>query len=149
MSSMVKIVLLADLPNVGQRNDVKSVRFGFAKNWLIPQKFAQLATERVLLEISRRKDRQKEEKQKKSTQTEALLAALKDLTLTMRPKKSAKGTLYAAIDAHKIADSLKKKGFVVNPEMIRIEEPIKKVGEYKICIVFSKEIQGILKLVIQ
>lgn len=146
---MVKIILLKDVSSVGQRNDVKSVRFGFAKNWLIPQKFAALATPRALVEISRKHGNATQAGKQGAEQFQAVSEALKDLTLVMRPKKTAKGTLYAAVDSIKISEALKKKKIIVDPKMIQIDEPIKKVGEHEVTVAFSDTLQSKLKITIQ
>lgn len=149
MARTVKVVLLQDIQNIGIRSQVKTVRFGFAKNWLIPQKLATLATPALVAQAKAKQEKTKEQKGKAKSQFSALLEKLGGTLITMRPKKTAKGTLYAAIDAEKISQALKRKQMDVNPKYITIEQEIKKVGEYEIPVVFDKETKGTLKLRIQ
>lgn len=142
-------MLLQDVPKVGQKNDVKSVKFGFAKNWLIPKKLASLATPSIIAQRNHEKAL-KEGRQKKEDEAYAkLIGKIEALRLTFKPRKTAKGTLYAALDTQKIAERLKKEDVAVDSKHIALAEPIKKVGEYEIPIVFSEALRTKLKVMIQ
>lgn len=149
MNSLVKIILLEDVPNVGKKHDIKSVRFGFAKNWLISQKLAVLALPHIVNQIKGQQAVKKEKAKKETELYEGLLKELNNFALRLRPKKTTKGTLYAAIDEKMIAEKLKEKGIKIDEKYIKLETPIKKVGEYEIPIIFSKNSQTKIKVIIQ
>ncbi|MBI3335422.1 MAG: 50S ribosomal protein L9 [Candidatus Portnoybacteria bacterium] len=149
MNKSVKIILLQDIPRLGQKNDIKSVKFGFAKNWLIPQKLAVLARPLMVAEIERAKTVREEVRKRETLTYEKFLKELEGFVLRMRPKKTEKGTLYAAIDAKTIAGKLKEKGIVIDPSHIQLDEGIKKVGEYDVPVRLSERFHAKIKLIVQ
>ena len=146
---MVTVVFTQDVPNVGQKNNTKIVKLGYAKNWLIPQRLAVLATKSMLVQHELKKTALSEKREHLEKEFEAFSAQLASVALVFKPRKTSKGTLYAAIDGEKIAQGLKRKKIAVDPKYIQLEEPIKKVGEYAIPIVFSQALQTKLKVVVQ
>lgn len=149
MNRTVNIILLQDVPALGNRDDIKSVSFGYAKNWLIPQKLAAVATPAMAARIQRDKTMRMEKIKKEAEQYQVLKQSLEGCTLRLRPKKTEKGTLYAAIDAKAVAEKLKEKGIAIDAKYILLEKPIKKTGEYEIPIIFSKDFQGNIKIIVQ
>jgi len=145
----LKVILLQDTLRLGQKDDIKSVKFGFAKNWLIPQKLAVLATRSMLTRIERVKLMGEETLKREAEKYEIMIKELEGFTLRMRPKKTKKGTLYAAIKATIIAEKLKEKGFPIDPSYIQLQEQIKKVGEYEVSVMFSERYKAKIKIVVQ
>lgn len=146
---MIKIILLQDVPQLGQKDEIRSVRFGFAKNWLIPLKLAALATPAVVSRIEKQKTLQEEQVKREAQTYKERMKELEGFTLRLRPKKTKKATLYAAIDADAIAQHLAKKGMNIDVKHIHLEKPIKKAGEYDIPIIFSKDSKASIKVIVQ
>ncbi len=149
MRNFVNIILLEDIANLGQKNELKAVKLGYAKNWLIPQRFAMLATKSKIAEYESKKTGMVEKKEQAKKGYEALAQKIELLNLVLKPRKTAKGTLYAAIDAKKILALLKKEGIALSESFITLEKPIKQVGEYHVPIVFSDDLRATLKITIQ
>jgi len=149
MRNLVNIVLLEDVSNFGQKNELKAVKLGYAKNWLIPQRLAILATKSKVAEYESKKTGMAEKKEQAKKGYEALVQKIELLNLVLKPRKTTKGTLYAAIDAKKIIALLKKEGIALSESFITLEKPIKQVGEYKLPIVFSDDLTATLKITIQ
>lgn len=149
MKKSVKVILLQDIPSVGQKHDLKSVRLGFAKNFLVRQKLAAIATA-PLIKTRELERKRKEERQGKEAQGYGkIIKELEAFTLRLRPKKTAKGTLYGGIDAKTLAQKLQENKIAIKPEQIILEEPIKKIGEYEVPVVFSKDYQVKIKVIVQ
>lgn len=149
MNTLTKIVLLEDIPHLGKKHEVKSVKFGFAKNWLIPRKLALLGLPHIIHQLQGQQAL-KEEKVKKETEVyESLMKELDGFTLRLRPKKTTKGTLYAAVDEKMIAEKLKEKGIKINEKYLKLKTPIKKVGEYETQIIFSDQYKANIKIIVQ
>lgn len=149
MNRTVKIILLQDIPTLGNKSDSKSVSFGYAKNWLIPQKLAVISTPMMVAKILRDKAVETEKTKKEREQYETLKESLEGFVLRLRPKKTEKGTLYAAIDEKILAEKLKEKSISVDAKYITLEKPIKKIGEYEILIIFSQDFQIKIKIIVQ
>ena len=149
MKKTIKVILLQDVLQLGQKGEVRSVRFGFGKNWLIPLKLAAIATPTLVSQIEKQKTLQQEQMKNEAHAYETRIKELEGFVLRLRPKKTKKATLYAAIDAKKIASHLAKKNVTLDPKYIHLETPIKKIGEYEIPVVFSKDYRVSIKVVVQ
>jgi len=149
MTRSVKVILLQEISHLGQKNELKSVALGFAKNWLIPKKLAVVATPTLIAQARKEQATRQQRQAQKASQYESLAKELKGFTLKLRPKKNKKGTLYEGIDATVIAAKLKDKKIAITPEMIELEIPIKQVGEYEVPVALSKNYQATIKIVVQ
>ncbi len=128
----MKVILRADVENLGRLGDVVEVRAGYGRNYLIPQGFAMLASVANLknFELERRKLQAK---------MDAILADAKDrgaklenyvLSITMRVGENEK--LYGSVTTHTIAELLEKEGFEVDRRRILLDTPIRILGEHTV-----------------
>ena len=117
-----------------------TVKSGYGRNYLIPQKKAVIASEsakKVLAENLRQRAH-KLEKIKGDAQTVA--AKLEGITLTIGAKTSSTGTIFGSVTNIQIAEELAKKGFEIDRKTILIKEPVKEVGSYKATVKLHKDI---------
>ncbi len=137
----MKVILLQDVPNLGNKDESLIVKDGYGRNYLIPKKLAILSTpsaEKMLAENLRQRAH-KEEKLK----AEALKLAekLKTLTIVIGAKTSSTGKIFGSVNNIMIAEALKDKGFEIDRKQITIkEDSIKEVGMHKAKIKFHKEV---------
>ncbi|MBI4120628.1 MAG: 50S ribosomal protein L9 [Parcubacteria group bacterium] len=136
----MKIILLQDVPKVGRKYEVKDMADGFARNLLIPQGKAEVATEAALLRIKKLRDeRQQRTKEGRAILTKAL-QKISGETITLTVKANAKGSLFEGVDGEKIRSVLQEKtGTEVPVESLLFDAPLKKVGEYAIAIRWEGE----------
>lgn len=144
----MKIVLLNDVPKVGQKNDVKDVSDGYALNFLIPQGLAETATEKSLKRIELIKKQEAEEKKIRQDLLLKNFGDLKGIRVEMEATANDKDHLFAAIHPKEIAVAVKKQTRLdVEPEFIKIDEPIKTVGEHQIKVkVEDREVAFVLNV---
>lgn len=126
----MKVILKEEIQNLGTVGDEVNVANGYARNFLLPQKKATLATpanrklierDRVHLEIKATKDRDKAESMAKNVE---------GAVCTIAAKVSEDDKLYGSVSTRDIADSLKQQGFKVGKKMVMLSEPIKNLGSY-------------------
>jgi large subunit ribosomal protein L9 len=136
----MRVIFLKDVANVGYKYDVKNVADGYALNFLIPQKLAELATDRKIREIEIKKHQKDEEYE---VQHDLLLKNLKALggaSVEMSAKANEKGHLFKGIHVEEIAEELRKQDHIdLKPEHIQLEHPIKEIGEFDITAKVSKD----------
>lgn len=149
MKKTVKVVLLQPVPSLGQKNDLKSVKLGFAKNFLLPRKLAMVATPMLVTKLQQQQAFAAKKVAQEQEQFGALIDTLKGFTLKLRPKKTTKGTLYEGIDSKTLIAKLREKKIALDEKYLQLTEPLKKVGEYEIPIVFTKDYQTSITVVIQ
>ena len=107
----MEIILKQDMPSLGFKNEIVTVKDGYARNYLIPQGFAINATpgNKKVHEENLKQRAHKEEKLK----NEAIEVAekLKELKLTIGAKTSTKGKIFGSVNTIQLSESLKEKGF--------------------------------------
>jgi large subunit ribosomal protein L9 len=145
----MKIVLLKDVPKVGQKYDIKDVPDGYALNFLIPQKLAALATAGKLTEIEQLKKSMAIQKEQEESELLKSLKALNGLELIIKAKASDKGHLFSKINKKDIIEKMKKDyNIEINEDCIILDEPIKEIGEFEIPVeVKDKKVK--FKLVVE
>lgn len=135
------VILRQDLHNLGHKDDIVSVKDGYARNYLIPKGYAINATSqarKVHEEILRQ--RAHKEEQLKQAALE-LAEKLKDVSLTIGAKTSTKGKIFGSVNTIQIAEALKGKGFEVERKDISItNDLIKEIGSYSATVKLHKEV---------
>jgi large subunit ribosomal protein L9 len=136
----MQVILLEDISNLGYKDDVVTVKSGYGRNYLIPQKKAIIASEsaqKVLAENLRQRAHKLE---KIKADAQALAAKLDGVSLTIGAKTSSTGTIFGSVTNIQVADELAKKGFEVDRKWIVIKEAVKEVGSYKAFVKLHKEV---------
>ncbi|GHV59273.1 50S ribosomal protein L9 [Bacteroidia bacterium] len=136
----MQVILLEDINNLGYKDDIVTVKSGYGRNYLIPQKKAVIASEpakKVLAENLRQRAHKLE---KIKADAQALAAKLDGVSLTIGAKTSSTGTIFGSVNNIQIAEELAKKGFEVDRKSIVIKDPVKEVGSYKATLKLHKEV---------
>lgn len=138
----MEVILKQDVPNVGYKDDVVSVKPGYGRNYLIPKGLAILATEtnkKVMAENKRQKSF-KEEKIKNEAAT--IAKALETLKLKIGAKAGTSGKIFGSVNAIQISQALKDQfNFDIDRKHIEVDgDSIKELGEYKARIRLHKEV---------
>ncbi len=135
------IILKQDIPNLGHKDDIISVKDGYARNYLIPKGLAVNATPSVRKmhrEILNQRAHKEEQIRKEA---EAIAEKMKDLKLTIGAKTSTKGKIFGSVNTIQIAESLKAEGYKVDRKDISIkEELIKEIGSYTANVKLHREV---------
>lgn len=139
----MEVILKQDVPNLGYTNEKINVKPGYARNFLIPQGIAILATDtnkKILAENLKQKAF-KEDKIK--SEAEELAKGLKDITVKIGAKAAESGKIFGSVNAIQIAQALKDQfKFDVDRKKIHVDgEHIKELGTYKARIILHKEVQ--------
>ena len=131
----MKIILLKDIPKVGRRYDIKNVSDGYALNLLIPRGLAQVATPQAEKSIEAMKAKDLVERKVQGELLLKNLEVIKTLTLNIREKANEKGHLFAGITKERLVEEIIKSARLnIDAESIKLEKPIKEVGEYKVAV---------------
>jgi large subunit ribosomal protein L9 len=138
----MEIILTQDVKNLGYKNDIVNVKPGYARNYLIPQGMAILATEssRKVLAENMRQQAYKQEKIKK--EAEQIAAVLEGLSLRIPAKAASTGKIYGSVNNVQIANAIKEaKGIEIDRKHILVDDDtIKEVGNYKAKVRLHKDV---------
>jgi large subunit ribosomal protein L9 len=137
----MEIILLQDVERLGSKDDVVNVKNGFARNFLIPQKKAVIATssaKKIMAENTKQRAH-KESRMRKEAQVIAEKLANKNVKIGA--KISSSGKIFGSVNTIQVAEAINKKGFEIDRKQITLpEDSIKEVGTYTAKIKLFKDV---------
>ncbi|HYX05512.1 MAG TPA: 50S ribosomal protein L9 [Bacteroidales bacterium] len=137
----MEIILREDIPNLGHKDDIITVKNGYARNYLIPKGMAVNATvaaKKMHEEIMRQRSHKEE---KLRAEAHKMAEKLQDVKITLGAKTSTKGKIFGSVNTIQIAEALAEKGFDIDRKNITIKEDlIKEIGTYKAKIKLYKDV---------
>ncbi len=126
----MKVMLLKDVYKLGRAGDIKKVAAGYGRNYLIPQKFAVIATPGALKQVDQIRKRAAERRAVLNNELGGIAAMLEKLTITFPSKAGETGKLYGSITHQMIADAINNKlKTTVDRRQIEVQ-PIRNLGEH-------------------
>ena len=135
---MAQAILLKDVEDLGAAGDAVDVSPGYLRNYLVPRKLAQPATDASLQEAQRRREAAERAAQEAADRAEETAALLAKTVLTIQHRAGEDGKLYGSVTNAEIAEAISEaRGLHVDRKKIRLEEPIRDVGTYMIEIEVS------------
>ncbi len=144
----MKVILLEDVKDVGKKYDVKEVKSGHARNFLIPQGLAKPATKEALKWLAEQKKGQELVAEEDLKKVQQLASNLEGLEITINVKVGDDGQLFESINTQKIAEKLKEMGFEVKKTQINLEEPIKDLGEFPVNIGLDHNLEAEITVIV-
>lgn len=145
----MKIILLKSYENLGKVGEIVNVKPGFARNYLIPNKIASLATEQNIKALDVFLKSQENKEAKNRINLEALSKKLNSLTLKFDVQVGEDEKLFGSVTSQMIADELADKGYTVDKKEIVLEETIKELGNFKIAINLGYDLDTKIKVKVQ
>jgi len=130
----MKVILKEDIPKLGRMGKTVQVARGYGRNYLIPQGKAIQATSKNLkaLEHERMLIQRKADLNRK--EAEGLAGKIRGLTLTLTRKVVEEDKLYGSVSVSDISQALEEAGVEIERKLIKLDEPIKSLGEFKVSI---------------
>jgi len=144
----MKVILLEDIENVGKKYEIKEVKNGHARNFLIPQNLAKPATKPNLKWLDAQKEAMEKEVEIDLKKVQEMASHLDGLEVVFSMKVGDGGQLFESINAVKIADKLHSMGFDVKKSEINLEEPIKELGEFPVKIALDHNLETEIRVII-
>jgi large subunit ribosomal protein L9 len=140
------IILKKYHKDLGEKNDIVSVKPGFARNFLIPQGIAIMATEtnrKILAENLRQAAHKKDHIKNEAAR---IAEDLEKLTLTIETLAGPDGRLFGSVTPLMVATQLEAKGFEIERQRIAFDAAIKEVGSYTVTVDLHKEVKAKVKI---
>ncbi|MBI10078.1 MAG: 50S ribosomal protein L9 [Rhodospirillaceae bacterium] len=130
----MQVILLERIEKLGQMGDVVTVRPGFARNFLLPQKKAMRATQDNLHYFEREKSQLEAVNLERRTEAEQVGEKLEGLIVSIIRNAGDSGQLYGSVNSRDIADAVSEAGFTVARNQVLMERPLKMLGlhDYRI-----------------
>lgn len=144
----MKVILLQNVPNVGKKFEIKEVAEGYARNFLLSKRLAQPATSEALEWLKVQKDLVEQKAENELKKTQDLASRLDDIELPIALKVGDEGQLFESVNAQKIAEHLKKAGYDIKKTQVRLETPLKELGEFPVRVVLDHNLEAVVRVII-
>jgi large subunit ribosomal protein L9 len=142
----MKIILRQDVENLGNIGEIVVVKPGYARNYLIPNQLAYVATDGAIRALETEKKQYEVRKAKARQQAEVVAAQLAELQITVSMQVGEEGRLFGSVTAPMIAQELELRGFSIDKRNIMIEEPIKTLGIFEVKVKLHSDLVAPLKV---
>jgi large subunit ribosomal protein L9 len=144
--AQMNVILLEDISSLGDAGDLVKVKAGYARNYLIPQGKASLATSGRVKEIEHHKRIVAEKVARDRSECERQRDRLQALSLEVTMRSGEEGKLFGSVTALQIADLIAERGLEVDRRKIALSEPIKQIGEHVVPIRLHRDVVAEVKI---
>jgi large subunit ribosomal protein L9 len=134
----MQIILIQDVNNLGGANEVVTVKNGYARNFLIPQKFAVEASPSNLKQLEERLKQIRKKEEKMLAEINKVIAALQEGPVTIGAKTGTTGKIFGSVTTVQVAKAVREqKGYEIDRRRIQLLDEIKELGSYKAKVDFG------------
>ena len=135
----MKIILKKDVPGLGYKDEVLTVKDGYGRNYLLPQCLAVLATEKAIKQLNEELKQRAHKIAKIKADAETRAAAYQGIALEIKAKVSEGKNIYGSVGPKEIAAALAEKGLEIDSKLISIKG-VKTLGDYEAVAHFHREV---------
>ncbi|MFH1656218.1 MAG: 50S ribosomal protein L9 [Candidatus Nealsonbacteria bacterium] len=144
----MKVILLQDIENIGKKYEVKEVKNGYARNFLIPKDLVKPATKQALKWLEAQKEILEENAEIELKKVQEMVSNIDGQEIMISVKVGDKGQFFEKIDEKDIIIKIKEMGFDIKKNQVELENPIEELGEFPVKIKFQHNLEAELKVII-
>ena len=146
----MQVILKKDVQNLGEAGELVNVKDGYARNFLIPKNFAEIATEGALKNREQNLARIQAKQEKLHQEALAKAAEIEKLgQIELSAKAGESGKLFGTITTKKLCEELKEKANIeVDRKTVSLNAPINKIGEFTMLIKLTSKVKTELKVIV-
>jgi large subunit ribosomal protein L9 len=138
--STTSVLLREDVEDLGGRGEIVKVRAGFARNYLLPQGLATLATKGNVKQVEQERAALLRKVAAEKSTAEAQAAQMGDISLKFERKAGERGALFGSVTSMDIAEALRAKGYEIDRRKINLKEAIKETGNFTVGVKLHREV---------
>lgn len=137
----MEIILIQDVERLGSKDDIVTVKDGYARNFLIPQKKAVAATSSAKKVLAENIKQRAHKETRLRQEAQAIAEKLANKKVKIGAKVSSAGKIFGSVNTIQVAEAINKKGFEIERKQITLpEDSIKEVGTYTAKIKLYKDV---------
>lgn len=144
----MKVILKEDIEDLGKQGEIKQVKDGFARNYLIPEGLAKKATPDRVEQLQEKKKKEQEEQEQELKELQDMVSRVDGQEVELKVKVGEQGQLYESVTAGKIQNALKDMGFEVKRKQINLEQPIEELGEFTVDLEFKHNLEAEIRVIV-
>lgn len=138
----MEIILTQDVERLGSKDDIVSVKDGYARNFLIPKKKAIVATESAKKILAENIKQRAHKEAKLIEEANKIAEQIVNKKISIGAKTSSSGKIFGSVNTIQLSEAINKKGFEIDRKQITIpEDTIKEIGTHKAIIKLHKEVK--------
>lgn len=145
----MQVILKEDYPSLGFVGDLVNVKPGFARNFLFPQKIALPANKENIELFNHQKKVLEVKKTARKVEAEKLKDKIEGVDVIIKHLSGEGDRLFGSVTVTEIHEKLKDTGFDIDRRLIRLEAPIKSLGEHKVEVKLHQDVTARLTVTIQ
>lgn len=127
----MKVILLSDVQNVGQRGDIKDVSAGYGRNFLLPRKLAVEANDQSMKMLEKEKQKIQKQRDAEAAAAREVAEKMEKASFTVTAKAGEGGKLFGSVTNADVAKAMEEKGFAVDKHNVTLaDDHIKEVGVF-------------------
>ena len=148
MANVMKVLLCEDIEKVGWLGDVVEVKMGYARNYLLPQGLAKVATEANIKSIADEKTHRAQQRKSERQKLEEAAKSVEGAEAVVAAKANEQGHLFGSVTAREIATNLREQGFEVSDDAVQLAGHIKEVGTHAVSLKFADDLSCQVSVVV-
>ncbi len=145
----MQVILNEDYTNLGFVGDIVNVKPGFARNYLFPKKIAIEANSESIKLFEHRKRQVQVKKQQRQKDADKLREKIDGVKVTIQHAATEDNKLFGSVSLTEIHTKLAEAGVEVDRKLIRLEAPIKSLGEYDVEIKLHQDVSAKVKVIVE
>ncbi|MBE6138616.1 MAG: 50S ribosomal protein L9 [Firmicutes bacterium] len=142
----MKVIFLKDLKNQGKKGEIKEVKDGYGKNFLIKNGYAVMATETGVKRLNEENAQIKQQELDNIKKCEQVKEKLEKNSLKFKVKTGTQDRVFGTVSTKMIAEELKQKGFNIDKKFIKLDNPLSCLGFHNVKVELHKEVIANLKV---
>ena len=145
----MKVIFIADVPNVARAGQTKEVANGYARNFLFPRKLAVLANSQAAAAVDIHLKKIVKQRAIEEAEMSELAKKINGVEITLKAKVGEKDKLYGSVTGADIAEALSKEiAREIDKRKVDLTEPIRMVGVYDVTIKFTHDITAVVSVTV-
>lgn len=136
----ITILLREDIDNLGGRGEIVKVKAGYARNFLLPQGVATLASKGNVKQIDREREGLLKKAATEKSTADAQAEQMKGIALSFERKAGEDGTLFGSVTSMDVAEALQAKGYEIDRRRVVLKNTIKEIGDYTVSVKIHREV---------
>lgn len=144
----MQLVLLEDVAFLGKQGQVVEVKPGYGRNYLLPNGLAIVPTEHNLRLLEKYKIQVQKAREAKIADLKVLAEQIKQVAIKIDVNANEEGHLFGSVGPVEISKALKERGLMVEPDMVRMEAPIKETALYQVQLNLGYEIESEVQVLV-
>jgi len=142
----IELLLIQSVEHLGAPGDIVEVRPGYARNYLLPQGLATIASEHHKRMVEKHREKIKQIERARLSRLRDMASDLSKQSVTIEANANEEGHLYGSVGAPEIVTALKKLDYTITADQIKLEGPLKELGLYTVKVRFASEVEADLKV---